>query len=545
MKPFLIYIVLLWATTGASAKSEADSLLVQLDREIDNKPFYERQKEREIQDLKRMLDIPNLQPLQTYDIHYELLRKYQKYILDSAICYAEKNVIIAENLCHPTLIIEANLQLSLLCSFAGLYIESNRILQSIHRPSLPKELRPLYFETYSEFHGHYAQSNDQSLLENEQYRDSLLLDLDTASMQFKILLAVKLVHKWKIDDAEQQLLSLACQLSQGSADYALVTYLLGLVYEKQRKPELQKKYLALSALTDIRHAIKDHAALQNLALIHYASGDMDRAYKYMKSVIDDITFGNVRFRVIELSQYYAIINTSYLAKEIEQKTKLQLYLLLISALSLAVIIAGLYVYRQMRRLSKIKKELYETNRKLAELNKNTKFTNQQLQKVNVQLLEANQVKEEYIAHFFDICSSYIDKLEDYRKTLSKKATEHQVKDLFAMLKSTTLVDDERRKLYTYFDTLFLGLYPTFVEEFNALLVKEEHITPRPGELNTELRIFALIRLGITDSVKIAGFLRYSLKTVYNYRTKARTHAVVSRDDFEEMIMNIGRIQEKR
>jgi DNA-binding CsgD family transcriptional regulator len=200
----------------------------------------------------------------------------------------------------------------------------------------------------------------------------------------------------------------------------------------------------------------------------------------------------------------------------------------------------------MRKMSKIRKELYETNLKLAELNKNTKHINNQLQKVNAQLSEANHIKEEYIAQFFDICSGYINKLEDYRKLLYKKAGNKQHEELFNILKSTTLVDEERGKLYETFDTIFLNLYPSFVENFNSLLPPEEQIVLKPGErLNTELRIFALIRLGIIDSVRIAGFLRYSLGTIYNYRTRIRNNAVVSRDEFEEIVMNIGAIQEKR
>jgi DNA-binding CsgD family transcriptional regulator len=200
----------------------------------------------------------------------------------------------------------------------------------------------------------------------------------------------------------------------------------------------------------------------------------------------------------------------------------------------------------MKRVSKIKKELYDTNLKLAELNKNTKYINDQLQKVNSKLFEVNRIKEESIAQFFDICSGYIDKLEDYRKLLYKKAGNKQHEELFNMLKSTTLVDEERGKLYETFDTIFLNLYPSFVEDFNSLLINEEKVVLKPGErLNTELRIFALIRLGITDSIRIAGFLRYSLSTIYNYRTRARNNAVVSRDEFEEMVMNIGSLQEKR
>ncbi len=166
--------------------------------------------------------------------------------------------------------------------------------------------------------------------------------------------------------------------------------------------------------------------------------------------------------------------------------------------------------------------------------------NKQLNEKNAQLSEANLIKEEYIAHFFDLCSAYISKLENYRKALNKKANDRQLEELFRMLKSTTLVENELEELYSNFDTIFINLYPTFVAEFNALLIDEERVTPKPGEvLNTELRIFALIRLGITDSVKIAAFLRYSLSTIYNYRTKARNKAAVSRDEFEKMVMRIG------
>ncbi|MDR2449871.1 MAG: DUF6377 domain-containing protein, partial [Prevotellaceae bacterium] len=251
-------------------------------------------------------------------------------------------------------------------------------------------------------------------------------------------------------------------------------------------------------------------------------------------------------RIVELASLYSIVNTAYLTKTMRQKKELQRYVILISVLFFFLVISGFYVYRQMRKVSRIKRELYETNLKLAELNKHTKHINNQLQKVNAQLSEVNHIKEEYIAQFFDICSGYIDKLEDYRKMLYKKAGSNQHEELFKILKSTTLVDEERKKLYETFDTIFLNLYPSFVEDFNSLLIHEEQVVLKPGErLNTELRIFALIRLGITDSMKIAGFLRYSLSTIYNYRTKARNNAIVSRDEFDEMLMNIGAIQEKR
>ncbi|MNE44367.1 hypothetical protein D3C80_1385890 [compost metagenome] len=204
-----------------------------------------------------------------------------------------------------------------------------------------------------------------------------------------------------------------------------------------------------------------------------------------------------------------------------------------------------YVYMQMKKVTRIKEELFVTNEKLAQLNKEISSTNEQLNERNAELSESNHIKEEYIAHFFDLCSTYINKLEGYRKELNKKVSDKKLEELFKMLKSTKVVDNELEELYNNFDSIFLNLYPTFVNDFNSFLIPDEQVVLKQGELlNTELRIFALIRLGITDSVKIAAFLRYSLSTIYNYRTKARNKAIVSRDEFEKMVARIGSIPVK-
>jgi hypothetical protein len=542
MKNIFVFVVLLLTANGVLAKSEYESLRIQLNKEINNKNYYDQLKEREIQDRKRLLNLHHLQPEQEYDFNHELSTLYHKYILDSAIYYTEKNLHIASVMDNACMVTESRLQLSQLYSSAGMYIEAYNILHSIDRRTLPDTLLPLYFKTCSQFYGHYAQSNNLYIYfhQDEEYRDSLLMVLDKNSLYCKITNAEKLLHERQLDTAEKQLLDIVGQLSEQDPDYAIVTYFLGTVYQAKQNVELQKKYLALSAIADIKNSTKDNASLQSLSMIHYKANDIEQAYKYMKSAIDDIVFCNVRFRAIELSSVYSIINAAYLDKEAKQKGDLQLYLLLISILSVFLILAVLYVYKQMKKVSKIQKQLYSTNLKLTELNQSISLSNDQLSKVNSQLSESNHIKEEYIAQFFDLCSTYINKLEDYRKMLNKKASNNQHEELFKLLKSTTLIDDERKKLYETFDTIFLNLYPTFIDDFNSLLTGEEQIIPKQGEmLSTELRIFALVRLGITDSIKIAGFLRYSLSTIYNYRTKVRHKAIVSRDEFEEMVMKIG------
>ncbi|MDR0693973.1 MAG: DUF6377 domain-containing protein [Prevotellaceae bacterium] len=548
MKKVFALAVLFTVATGSFARAGRDTLFAQLNEAIKNKSYYDRQKEQQLAETKHLLNIQSILPVQAYDFNREIAVQYSKYIIDSAIYYTKQSLDIAAAMNRHDWVAEAGLHLAHLYTTAGMYIEANNILLAIDRRSLPGTLLPLYFETYSDFYGYYGQSNNQAMniRLNIAYRDSLLSVLDTASLPYKIHNAVKLVHSPHAAIAEQRLLEIFRQLPEGNADYALVSYLLGLVYIRQHDVEQLRKYFTLSAIADIRNATKDHAALQSLAMSFYESGDVERAYTCMKSVMDDIDFGQIRFRVIELASLYSAVNTAYLTKTMQQKREMQRYFILISVLLFFLIISVFYVYRQMRKVSKIKKELSETNLKLTELNQNISHANEKLHKMNVRLSEANRIKEEYIAQFFDICSGYIDKLESYRKMLHKKAAGNQHEELFKTLKSTTLVDEERKKLYETFDTVFLNLYPSFVEDFNSLLINEEKVALKQGErLNTELRIFALIRLGITDSMKIAGFLRYSLSTIYNYRTRARNNTVVSRDEFEEMVMGIGNIHTKR
>jgi len=170
--------------------------------------------------------------------------------------------------------------------------------------------------------------------------------------------------------------------------------------------------------------------------------------------------------------------------------------------------------------------------------------NDQLSGTNTELSEANHIKEEYIGYFLNLCSSYIDKLDDYRKMVGKKLSGGQAAELLKLTKTSNLKEIELEELYSNFDRMFLDIYPDFVDEFNKLLMDNEKITPKKGELNTELRIFALIKLGVEDSSKIAKFLGYSVNTIYNYRAKVKNKTKISRDIFETTVRKIGTYTDK-
>lgn len=541
MKNYRLFLFLFIISFPVFAVESTDVIIKELNDALKNKQHYVKIKEERILNFKKIKS-ENLTKEQEYNYNKTLYIEYQKLNSDSAIQYVKKNLKIADELQNKELYNLAQLQLVTLYSSSGKYRESEAILKSINKKKLAVSLIPAYYIANREFFEHYA-ANSYSPEYRKQigkYRDSLLDVLNPNTLEFQINRIQQDIFNRKFDKPRKQLLDLLNKTKEESPQYAMITYLLGKIAEATHQLELRKKYYALSATSDLKNANKDNASLQELALVFYEIGDVDMAYKLTQSAIEDALYCNVQFRTLLMSEVYSIINTVYLEREAQRKSDLQIYLLCISLLSLFLLIAIIYVYKQMKKVSRIRTELYETSQKLAELNKDITETNGQLQESNLQLSESNLVKEEYIAHFFNLCSTYINKLENYRIILNKKATAKQFDEIYKILKSTTLVDNELEELYKNFDIIFLNLYPTFVKDFNALLIPEEQIVLKQNELlNTELRIFALIRLGITDSVKIAAFLRYSLSTIYNYRTRARNKAAVSRNDFEEMVSKIG------
>ncbi len=536
-----------------AARGSADSVFTELNLNIENKDTYVRVKERKISEIKNMLKTPGISPRQRYEINHQLFDQYKTFISDSAIFYARQNREIAAGLNNELWVNESKLDLTSLCIIAGMYIESLELLKSINKDRLPDWLLIRYYDCYKQFYNYYSQNNPYTQhyrLRSNVYRDSLLGVLDNNSNHFKIVFAEKLYDENRLDEARVLLLDLFGNTTSDSHEKAVLAYAIANVFKKENNIELQKHYYAISAICDIKNAIKENASMQALASTFYETGDVERAYTCIRSSMEDAIFCNARIRTYEASQIFPIIDTAYKELLNSQKSELKLYLILLSLLSVFLILAVVYVYRQMKKVARIRQQLADINHKLNELNSELKnknlqlhLVNEEISTVNTRLSEANKVKETYIGHFFNLCSTYINKLEKFQKTLNKKVLDRKLEDLYRTLKSRDMIDKELRELYENFDNTFLHLYPDFVEEFNALLRPEERFELKPYELlNAELRIFALIRLGITDSSRIANFLHYSANTIYTYRTRMRNKAAGDREDFENKVMNIGIIR---
>ncbi|OJV35418.1 MAG: hypothetical protein BGO33_12250 [Bacteroidia bacterium 43-41] len=553
-------IILFWAAVFVfpvnivfAGEPQQEQVLRTLYGLMGNKGIFMSEKENRISSIKKMLETPDINEIQRYEINLQLFNEYKTYISDSAIYYTKQNIKISGDLNDRDRMNESKLNLTSLYIIAGIYIESLDILKNIDKTELSDTLLIRYYDCYKQLYRSYSFNNPNAHLytgKSSLYRDSLLSVLDKESNHYKIVYAEKLFDEGLLAESKRILQDLVNQSDAEDHEKAVLTYALANIYRKEGDVDKQITYYAISAICDIKNTIKENASMQALAVTLFEIGNIEKAYSCIKSSMEDAMFCNARLRTYEISQILPIIDSAYQEKVRNQKSELQLFLILVSLLSLFLIIAVIYVYRQMKKIARIRKELYQTNLKLNELNEDLQLTVDQLNKtnkklsdVNDELSESNEIKETYIGHFLDLCSTYINKLEKYQNALNKKAVERKIDELFRMLKSHDMIEREVRELYSLFDNIFLHLYPNFVEEFNSLLIEEERFNLKPDELlNTELRIFALIRLGITDSSRIANFLRYSANTIYNYRTRVRNKAAVPRDKFESSVMKIGAIQ---
>ena len=303
-------------------------------------------------------------------------------------------------------------------------------------------------------------------------------------------------------------------------------------YGKTDNPALQLRYLILTAIADIRSGITEYMALPELAAQLHQMGDIDRAYNYLFCALEDANLCKSNLRTLEVSSIFPIIDES--RRDRIENEKRENRLIIVGLLLIALIMTFVII-----TLFRLNRKLQATRGLLAKANNDLKNSNQQLQQANKSLQQSDHIKGDYLMNYLDRSHNYLGSIESIQRQMLKLVQSRQIEELTKKLKSTDFVEEELEKFYADFDQLFLTLYPNFVEKFNALLKPEAAILPKKGELlTTELRIFALIRMGETDSTKIAKFLNYSLTTIYNYRSRVRNNALGDKETFEQKVMQL-------
>lgn len=563
---FILIVCLLFpayvcADTSKHALEENRKLLHSLDSLLEQQDLFVRVKEERIKQLKmqysRVKDVKEL-----YAMNRMVYLEYRVYDADSALHYINKNIQLAQQTNNRTWEVVSLLEQSFVLTSSGLLTEALKAVSDIQPEELPQNLRSEYFgrlcTLYSRLRDYSSENSQLSEHYNnlqKAFRNSVYLTATPDELRYWNCRAWLYLGTPEIEPVKQAFEENKQTLSNDSRKYSIATYNLSAIYRSENNESKYLENLILSAMADIRSVNGDIGSLQEIAEYLFKHGEIDRAYNYILYCSQKAMLFHNRVRIVKMSHLQNQIYKAYQEQNRTQQKRLQASLIAVSFLFLVLIGAFLFIRKQMHRLKEANLKLDSTNQKLSvnmdalstahqrleEVNMQLKDLNTQLQEVNDQLRESNYVKEEYIGYVFNICSTYISKLEEFRKNINRKLKVGQIEDVKAMTDSSATASNELKEFYQNFDTIFLHLYPDFVGDFNALLLPEERIELKEGELlNTELRIHALIRLGITDSVKIADFLHCSAQTVYNNRLRTRNKSIIPKEDFINAVKKLGK-----
>ena len=537
---FLSFVPSLWA--GSS-----DSLLVKLNQTIEQRPSYMQRKEEALETLRqslRKLSAGNVEG--RMNLYEALWQENRSYNTDSSLFYATALSQLAQQAGNEEQKQNALLHRATALMTIGMFKEADEIIKPLREGGVLPGQRSQFFHLGRSLFGlmaDYAVTAQEKAAYaslTDDFRDSLLTIYEAGSNMYRMIYADKLTAHGKYAEALRELLPFT-PTGDGRFD-AGYHYTIAEAYYHMGRIEKARHYYTLAAISDMQSDTREYIALRKLAVILFQSGDIDRAYHYLTLCMADAKACNARLRILEILDTFPVVNEAYLEKKQQQQRVITGVLIAISLLVVSLIFAIFSVLKQKKALQQAQTDLAHANGQLNEVNRMLVEYNEEMKRQNQLITETSYLKEAYITQYMDQCSSYLEKMESFRKRLRQLLSAGKTKEIQQALTSYNQeVETELAEFYDSFDTTFINLFPTFVEDFNALLREDEQVQLKPGQkLNTELRVFALIRLGITDSTKIAHFLRYSVTTIYNYRTRMRNRARGDRDELEKQVMEIGK-----
>lgn len=545
MAPLIRRIALAAAVLSSAACTGEDSLddifrgrLEALDRTVARRERIERAKRDRIESIGRRLDFADT--LAAYARLDTLLDECGKYDIDAALGYARRKAELAAATQDRRMIRCSASDLATLYARCGNYVEAIGITGRIDTAGMDDSERYRYHNAlYTLYEGMSLVAIDEA--DRSEYRQRLAAErasLATLFMPSEFVRAEIMRTEGDDSSALRLLHSMPHDRREPSHARAIWAYSVAQSHLNTGHRDSAIYYLAMSAECDLRTPVHEYRSLYELAALLYERGDVERAYEYINYSLEDAGQTNARINIHSINRLLPIITRSYNTLMERKQQRLNIMLAALSLLAALLAVAMLRLRRDNRRATRAERIEARTNGEL-------KAANAELRRTNALLHEANDLKESYLCTYIDLCSDYIGRIDEYRRELGGVARSGGAAQLIEILKSNARIDRELKSFYERFDRSFLDLFPDFIDRFNELLRPECRVSQPDGELlSTELRVFALIRLGITDSVKIAAFLRRSVTTVYNYRVKMRNAAAGDREGFERRAAAIARFEKQ-
>jgi len=542
---FLCLCVAMTAATTRAATPALDSIYNAVDQAVAQRADYLAQRQQRIQVLNDQLAAEH-DSARCLPLLYKLFDQYRPYINDSAIHYLSRYIRLADRLGDHVAAEDARTLLAYQCSNAGFYVEALTLLQGIDTTRLSPSSKTSYLHSLAHLYGelgYYCEVpslRDSYYAQRARYRNQLLATADTTTALWMQHQLQRRYDSGDLRGAERYSRRWLASTPEGSHERAIAAYYTYLVYSAMGDSVRSRYYVAQSALCDVKNAVTDQGSVWELANLLNHDGDMRRSRAYIQFAWDAAQIFNTRVRNNQISPVLTMIDENYQTSLAATNRKLSIMIVVVSLLSAILLASLLYTRRQRQRIAAARQLLSDKNDELANLNNQLVALNDELHNANSRLSDSNRVKDEYVGQFLQLCSIYIDRMDDLRSRVGKLVKKKDFAELSKLTHSQEFKEKNLAELHESFDTAFLQIFPNFVDDFNALLKPECRIRlADPGKLNTDIRIFALIRLGINDSARIADFLHYSVNTIYNYRARVKNGAIGNRDSFEDAVKSIA------
>ena len=529
-------VIMIFSCAILSSANNA-ALLQKLDSVIEASETIVAEKNKKIAMLKQMAAKENNTAL-LLERYRELSEEYYVFKFDSAKVYVEKGLALAKKVQNSRYIVTNTIMKAKLLSIGGLYSEAINTLNTIEQDSLGEQNMTFdYNIAYSTIYSYWADyCNDDTYSpiyreRSNAYLKTAIANIDKNNAAYDYYMGEYHVYIDKDDDkALKHYFRTLEKNGMTSRVYAMASFAIANNYSAHENMEKYEEYLIKASICDILCCTKENLAIQDLAmhLFKQDNENIERARVYINTAMDDAKSYNNRLRILEISQKLPIIVSTYHNRLTTQNSTLMYAVWGISLLVVTMIVLLYFFVRQNKLLSKRRHELHVSNNMLTE-------TNERLNRANEQLLDTNRKREGLAKLYIDLCAKYIDKMAKFQVMVQRKIKANQINELMSYVSSSRLNYEDADTFMKRFDEAFLNLYPSFVTEFNALLKEDEQvITKNPHSLTTELRIFALIRLGVKESSEIAALLYYTPRTIYNYRSAFKNKAL-DRESFEERV----------
>lgn len=549
MTKFILFCFLFFTCLikGFSQSSEVYSF-DELNQAISNASNYDKTIEKVIDSLQRQINVvsPN-DLLRQYELSNKLYENYKVFKYDSAYEYAVKCQKIAYKLNDPEKIAHSSIILDFTLLASGLFKETADSLQTFALGNVNDTIKAEYYSLRARYYydlADYARDNYYALIYNKaggNCLDSALKFFPAGSFSAAYYSGLKDIRTGDMLKAKANFKSLIDKGGLTDHELALVASTLSDIYIQKGSIDSAISLLIDAAIADIKSSTKETSAMYNLAQLLYKKGDIKNASMFIEYAIKDAAFYGARQRKVQLIAILPLIEAEKISQVESQKKILIGYSIVMTILLIAVIILAYTVYKQVAKLKLAQKIISEASQKEHEINQQLAETNNKLSELNNKLSEANKIKEEYIGYFFNANSEFFNRIERFKRSVEQKLIDRKIDEIKFLVNNINL-RKEKEDLLKNFDKAFLRLFPHFVKEFNSLFKPEDRIQLKDDEiLNTDLRIFALIRMGIHDIGKIAQILEYSVNTINTYKTKIKNKSIIANEDFENKIMQIETI----